>query len=206
MIGGASVDRLTAYFGAPLARADHVVRACRAACRIRAVEKELNVAASPPLATRLGIDTGECIVGDLGSRGMPGYSVVGAPADCAARLEGLNGTFGTSLLITERVRSASGDAFLVRRLGIARMGEPGNGVRVYELMAETETATAATVEAVNAFERGLVMFEERDFAGALALFCRALELIPDDGPARAYAERCRHLVASSGGSATSFPT
>jgi adenylate cyclase len=206
MIGGAGVDRLMAYFGAPLARADHVVRACRAACRIRAVEKELNVVASPLLATRMGIDTGECIVGDFGSRGMPGYAVVGAPADCAARLEGLNGTFGTSLLITERVRATLGEVFLVRRLGIARIAEPNASVRVYELVAEAGSVGAGVAEVVNVFERGLLKFEEREFAAALALFSRALSFDPNDGPARAYAERCRHLLAASGGAVTSFPT
>lgn len=206
MIGGAGVERLTAYFGTPLILEDHTARACRAACRVRAVERELNVAASPPLATRMGIDTGECIVGDLGSRGMPGYSVVGAPADWAARLEGLNGTFGTSILITERVRAAIGEAFLVRRVGIARIADPEASVRVYELVAEAGSSEQVTTEAVEAFEQGLQRFEERDFVAALALFSRVKKLLPDDGPAQAYAERCRHLMAASGRAATSFPT
>jgi adenylate cyclase len=58
MVGGPGGDRMIAYFGAPVPCADHVTRACLAAMRIRRVEKELNVVASPPLETRMGIDTG----------------------------------------------------------------------------------------------------------------------------------------------------
>ncbi|HEY9593275.1 MAG TPA: CHASE2 domain-containing protein, partial [Spirochaetia bacterium] len=86
MVGGQGGDRMTAYFGAPLPSDDHVRRACLAAVRIRAVETELNIVASPRLETRVGIDTGTCMTGRLGS---PGYSVVGSATDLADRLEGL---------------------------------------------------------------------------------------------------------------------
>lgn len=205
MVGGVGGDRLTAFFGAPRGCPDHARRACLTAVRIRAVEKELNVVASPAFLTRMGIDTGECIVGSLGAKDILEYAVVGAPSNLAARLEAQNARFGTSILISEKVREAAGPGFLTRKLDKVRFAGAEESVRLFELIAERSEAGAAEVERIGIFEEGLDRFENGDFPGALVFFSQALAMLPSDGPAAMYAERCRRRREDPLPPFTSFP-
>jgi adenylate cyclase len=198
-------DAVAAYFGVPFPCPDHARRACRAAIRIKVVEKELNVIASPPFATRIGIDTGECIVGDIGGRGTPDFAVVGAATDLAARLESLNARYATAILISESVRKAAGEGFLVRTLDRVRIAGTGSTFRVFELVGETDGAEPATVEAIGIFNEGLARFEDKRWKEAEALFARALEMRPADGPSAVYIERCRQHAANPAGPAAISP-
>jgi adenylate cyclase len=205
MLGRAGGDAFTAYFGAPLTSPDHARRACRAALRMKAVEMELNIAASPPLITRVGIETGECIVGELGSQGMPGYSVIGPATDLAARLEALNSRFGSSILISEAVRDAAGEDFLCRSLDRVRFAGTEARFRVFELVAEKAGEDEMTLQAIGIFNEALARFERREWQEAEALFCRVLLLRPADAPAALYVERCREHSSPASPAATADP-
>jgi adenylate cyclase len=194
-LGRGGADAVAAYFGAPLDIPDHARRACRAALRIKAVEKELQALAAPPFATRIGIETGECIVGDIGAGGAPQYSVVGAATDLAARLQSLNARYGTSILVSEGVRAAVGGEFLVRALDRVHIAGTDAIFRVFELVGEKAGAAEATLEALRVFEAGLERFEAREWPRAEGLFARALALRPDDGPTLLYIQRCRERAA-----------
>jgi adenylate cyclase len=196
-------DYVSAYFGAPLDMADHVGRACRAALRMKVVEKEMNIGASPSLAARVGLDTGECIAGDLGARGSALYSVVGPATDMAARLESLNSRYASSILVSEQVSAIVEEEFILRRLDKVRLAGTSTSFRVYELVAEKEGASANVLEAAGVFSEALSRFEEKDWRKAQALFFRVLALVPGDGPAAAFLERCREHTASPGPSTSS---
>jgi len=204
MLGRVGGDAFTAYFGAPLACADHARRACMAALRMKAVEKELNIAAAPPFVTRMGIETGECLVGALGTRGMPGYTVVGPANDLAARLEALNSRFGTTILISEAVRDAAGPDFLVRGLDRVRFAGTDSRFRAFELVAENGGADSVTLQAIETFNEARALFERKEWKEAEGLFSRVLVLLPEDVPAALYAERCRERM-SPASPATSEP-
>jgi adenylate cyclase len=205
MLGSVGADALIAYFGAPLEVDDHAAKACRAALRMKAVESTLNIIASPPFATRIGIDTGECVLGEIGRGGTPGYSVVGGATDLAGRLEGLNARYGTSILVTEKVRDATGDEFLLRTLERVRIAGTTTTFRVLELVAEKDGAASTVVEAVAAFNEGFARFEEKEWQKALALFARVLTTLPEDGPAARYIERCREELTRTDGPSPTEP-
>jgi adenylate cyclase len=202
MHAASRADGWTAYFGAPVAREDHARRACVAALRILAVERELNPGPRALQATGIGIDTGPCVVAVVPGRAE--YTVIGTPTDVASRIRGLNRFFGTSVLVTERVRTAAGGGFLTRRLERIRLSGIDSALRVYELMAETGAAGAAG-EAAEQFEEGVDLFEKGDLRGALAAFQNVLQIAPGDRPASVYAERCRRPDTSRAGDPTSFP-
>ena len=197
MLGRVGGDAFTAYFGAPLPCADHARRACMAALRMKAVEKELNIDVAPPFITRVGIETGECVVGGLGSKGMPGYAVVGPANDLAARLEALNSRFGTTILISEGVRDAAGADFLVRSLDRVRFAGTDAKFRAFELVAEKRGADSVTLQAIETFNEGLALFERKEWKEAAGLFSRVLVLLPEDLPAALFIERCREHMSSS---------
>jgi len=202
-LGGMVVDagsgRITAAFGAPVECEDHARRACLASLRVRALERELNGSAVSVFTSRIGIHTGDCVAGFLGDRVRPDYSLVGVPAEIASRLEALNETFGTSILVSERVREAAGPGLLVRMLGTIPAGSLPGRVRVYELLAEKDGPEPPEARLVAEFEEGLARMEKGDAAGALALFSRVLIRFPGDGPSAAYARRCRQLLEHGGG-------
>ena len=197
---------MTAAFGAPVESEDHARRACLASLRVRTLERELTGSAVSVFASRIGIHTGDCVAGFLGDRVRPDYSLVGAPAEIAVRLEALNETFGTSILVSERVREAAGPGFLVRMLGTIAAGSLPGRVRVYELLAEKDGPQPPEARLIAEFEAGLGRFEKGDLAGALALFSQVLVQFPVDGPSAAYARRCRQLLEHGGRpDVTSFP-
>jgi adenylate cyclase len=202
MVGGPGGDRMIAYFGAPVPCPDHVTRACLAAVRIRRVETELNIVASPPLETRIGIDTGVCITGMLGA---PGYSVVGSANDLAVRLEGLNEHFGTHIIVSETVFGMVHEQFLLRRLGRVRYSGEERPVRLFELMAERGDAEAALGDAVRLFEEGLARYESREYTAARERFRRTMSLLPGDGPSAFYLERCERSSSHGDSGVTSIP-
>jgi adenylate cyclase len=205
MLTGTGGGRITAFFGAPIECEDHARRACLSSLRVQALERELNGTAPTVFASRIGIHSGECIAGFLGSRGMPDYSMIGPPADFAARLEGLNEGFGTSIIVSETVREAAGTGFIVRMLGTVPGGDPARRLRVFELLAEKGAAASPGDRQIAEFEEGLARYETGDFTGALPLFSQVLASAPGDGPSGAYVRRCRQLIAHPGLDVTSFP-
>ncbi len=196
-VGRAEGDALEAFFGAPLAADDDARRACRCAVRLQAAVRELNVAllaerlVAAPLAPRVGVASGPCLAGDLGMPGIPGYAVLGPAREAAWQLCLACERFGAGSLATGTVWEAGGKDLVARMLDrLALPTDPGL-VRCVELIAEPETADRATVEAVGVFNEGLARLEAGDREKAGALFQRALDLLPADGPSAAYALRCR---------------
>ncbi|MGO9309785.1 MAG: adenylate/guanylate cyclase domain-containing protein [Spirochaetia bacterium] len=202
MLAGSGAGRTTAFFGAPVESEDHARRACLAALRLQALERELNGTAPSVFASRMGIHSGTCVAGFLGSPSLPDYTVAGPPAALAARLEALNESFGTSIIVSERVREAAGPGLPVRVLGTVA-GQKGAGrIRIYELRAEEAGAEARLIAE---FEEGLARYERGDVSGALAIFTQVLAASPGDGPSAAYAFRCRLKAAHPDLDVTSFP-
>ena len=98
-------DAIMALWGAPLDQDDQALRACRAALLQRDALESLNRRFAglklPPLAMRIGLNTGEAIVGNLGSAKRFDYTVIGDTVNLASRLEGLNKFYGTTIMATE---------------------------------------------------------------------------------------------------------
>jgi adenylate cyclase len=205
MLTGTGSGRISAFFGAPIECEDHTRRACLSSLRVRALERELNGTVPTVFSSRIGIQTGECLAGFLGPRGTPDYSLVGPSADFAAKLEGLNEGFGTSILVSESVREAAGPGFIVRMLGTVAGAEPAQRLRVFELLAEKGAEVSPGDRQIAEFEEGLARYEAGDFTGALSLFSQVLAAVPGDGPSGAYVRRCRQLIAHPGLDVTFFP-
>ncbi|MFP4206675.1 MAG: CHASE2 domain-containing protein [Spirochaetaceae bacterium] len=193
-------DAIISFFGAPVEYTDHAARACRSALRMKRMEAILNEHVtsenlSPnPLHTRIGINTGEMVVGNMGTAQKMDYTMMGNSVNLAARLEGVNKQYGTWILISETTRNEAGDEFLFRRLDRVRVVGITEPVRLFELVDERSAADGRTAEALEAFEEGLSRFEAQDWQQALEHFEATLEARPDDGPTKLYAKRCRDFM------------
>ncbi len=133
-------DLIMAEFGAPMWYPDHAARACRAALRMQARLKELRQhwerEHKPLLFTRIGINTGEVIVGNMGSRSVFDYTVVGDAVNLCARLEEANKSYGTSILISEATKSDLPTDFQLKPLGTLQVRGRSEPVQVFELTGE----------------------------------------------------------------------
>jgi adenylate cyclase len=196
-------DAIIAFFGAPIRMEDHAAMACKTAIMMKRAEVELNrrireEGLSPsPLFTRIGINTGEMVVGNMGTANQMNYTIMGHAVNLAARLEGVNKQYGTGgILISEYTREKIGEAFLVRRLDRVRVVGVSTPLRLYELLGLAEEG-AALVEPLAAWEKGIDLYESRRFAEAKAAFSKGIG--EADGVAEFYAKRCEDLMAAPPG-------
>jgi class 3 adenylate cyclase/CheY-like chemotaxis protein len=199
-------DAIIAFFGAPLRQEDHAALACRSALQIKEAEKTLNRKIvekhlSPlPLFTRIGINTGPMVVGNMGSENKLNYTVMGSAVNLAARLEGVNKLYRTGgILISEYTRNGIGDEFICRSLDRVRVVGLSSPVRIYEVTGFREGASAADIEQAAAWEEAIELFEKRQYEGAEKIFSSlaGADNSADigaaggtaDGTAKLYAER-----------------
>jgi class 3 adenylate cyclase/ActR/RegA family two-component response regulator len=194
-----SGDAIISFFGAPLELPDHALRACASAVIMKRFENELNKkiiaeGMSPdPLLTRIGINTGDMVVGNMGTERKMNYTIMGNAVNLASRLEGINKQYGTWILASEHTVKECGDRLLSRRLDRIRVAGIQEPVRIYELLALSEETSRpdSLPELVELFHAALDIFENRNWPAAEASFARILEQYPDDGPSKLYGERCR---------------
>jgi class 3 adenylate cyclase len=189
-------DAIMAFFGAPLDVADHAVRACTSAVLMKQKEREVNREfiqgglSSDPLITRIGINSGDMSVGNMGSERKMNYTVMGNAVNLAARLEGVNKMFGTWILISENTRRNIGDTFLCRKLDRVRVAGISEPVRIYELLDFANGASDEKKTVAELFHKALELFERREWQAAEAGFQKVLDNSFDDSPSKIYLERC----------------
>jgi class 3 adenylate cyclase len=191
-------DSIVAVFGAPVDDADHARHAATAAllCRARLEELNRNSPAFHGLkvAHRMGLNSGEALVGNIGSRRRFNYSVMSDAVNVASRLEGANKYYGTSIIASETTVAATGAAFAWRELDAIRVKGRTTPVKIYELVAETGRETPQQQEAAAAYAQGLTHWRAREFEPAATSFSRVAEF---DKPSALFLARARELAKSS---------
>jgi adenylate cyclase len=193
-------DAIIAFWGAPLDLSDHAERAVLAAVRMKRAERLLNERflesnASPaPLFTRIGINTGEMVVGNMGTIKKMDYTIIGDSVNLAARLEGVNKNYGTAVVVSEETCSLAGTGFVTRKLDRIRVVGIKRPIRIYEIVEEKGRIDAVTEELLRCFAEALERFEERNWSRAEALFERCAEMNPEDGPTDHYLKLTRKFI------------
>lgn len=176
-------DAVMAVFGAPAALPDHALAACHAALEARRALAEINLryaAIGVSLEVRIGLNSGEMIVGNLGSSRKKNYTVMGDAVNLASRLEGANKEFGTHILLGENTARAVAGRMATRPLTRLRVKGKLVAVEVHELVGRPEELTAAQRDFLAAYHAGYAHYVIREFAEAAPHFGRALALAPAD--------------------------
>ncbi len=193
-------DSIMAFWGAPRPAADHAHRACRSAIRCRRFVEELSARWTSeglaPFDTRFGLNTGEVNVGNFGYEERLSYTVMGDQVNLASRLEGSNKAYGTRILAAESTVRAAGSAIASRRIDVAAVKGRNVGVPIHEVLGMAGDLSAADRALVEAYERGLDLYQARKWDEAEAAFRRALEARAGDEPSRIMIGRCREYAAN----------
>ncbi len=177
-------DAVMAVLGAPQALPDHALAACRAALEARAALVGINARYAEKVGVRLevriGLNTGEMIVGNLGSSRKKNYTVMGDAVNLASRLEGANKAFGTGILLGEETARRVQDRMATRPLARLRVKGKLQAIEVHTLHGPTGTLPAAEKEFVESYRAGYAALVGRRYAEAVAALSRALALQPGD--------------------------
>jgi class 3 adenylate cyclase len=193
-------DSIVSFFGAPLELDDHALRACTAGITMKRIEKDVNryvleKGISPsPLLTRIGINTGEMVVGNMGKKKKMNYTIISNAVNLASRLEGVNKQYGTWILATDSTIQETKSKLLTRRLDRVRVVGINEAVQIHEILELKAEASDAMFEQVYLFHKALDFFEDRNWKDAGNAFLQVLKLFPNDGPSRMYVERCRKFL------------
>lgn len=188
-------DAIIAFWNAPLVQKDHAVLAVHTALECQSRLEELNPEFKQQIGAelhqRIGINSGPVVVGNMGSRQRFNYTFLGDAGNLAARLEGINKQFGTSLLISGNTRKQLDPGIVIREIARVQVVGRREAVTVYEPLAPSIAETRREIR--ERFAEGLVAYYEGDLDKALAVF----SIIEDrDPPAAAYVRRCRHMQAN----------
>jgi len=191
-------DAIMAEWNAPVTQADHAARACETALLMMEEVKKLRGKwrgeGKPLLNVRIGVNTGEMVVGNLGSKEIFDYTVIGDEVNVAARLEPLNKDFNTNIAVSESARDGAEmhrpGKFVFRRLARVALKGKTAPLDVYELVRLEDAVARERMEAIGIYGQGLDLFLEGRFSEARKLFERAVERYPGDGPSRNYVELC----------------
>jgi len=192
-------DAVMAFWCAPFSPGDdHALDGCKSALdqlgAIAEFRKRLPEITglrrdAPALAVRMGIATGEAVVGAIGSPNARSYTVIGDTVNLASRLEGVNKLYGTSIIIAEDTFRFAQDAIEARELDIVTVAGKSEKIRIYELMAASGGLDATRAEMREQFAQGLDAYRRQDWDAAERFFAACSGLVADDGPSTAYLAR-----------------
>ena len=192
-------DAVMAFWNAPQAQPDHARRACLAALdMVRTLERakpEWERNGLPQLEMGIGINTGDMVVGNMGSRDRLAYTVLGDAVNVAARLEGLCKIYGVHVVIGQGTRAAAGEALVCRYLDRVRVKGRDEPLAVYEVLGRRDDVDGGRAERIAAWDRAIALYLERRWFEAVAAFADLVAKDPADGPSRLYHERARALDA-----------
>jgi adenylate cyclase len=194
-------DAIMAVFGSPEELDNHALSACRAALdsmrRLARLNERIEHDYGRRLGMRIGINTGDMIVGNVGSEKKKNYTVLGDAVNLASRLEGANKEFHTAILIGPLTARAVAGVLVTRPVAMLRVKGKAQAVEVHELVGEPERLDDAGRRFHTAYAEGFAAFCGRRFDEAVRAFEVAAGLRPDDLLASRYRDEARGLAANA---------
>jgi len=187
-------DAIIAFWGAPLDQPDHATVACYAAIEMQQRNEEmrqmLREQNRPLLYTRMGLNSGPVVVGNMGSADRMDYTMMGDVVNLAARLEGANKFYKTFTMISGSTYELAKDDIDSRQLDIIRVVGKKEPVHVYEVLARKNETGSEMSGVVEQYLKGLKLYQDRNFADAVKEFEKVLDIDQEDGPSLTYVKRC----------------
>jgi class 3 adenylate cyclase len=198
-------DAIMAFWGPPFTAADEQARlACEASLgqlgllpsfrqslpEVLGIKRHV-----PPVDMRIGIASGDVVVGNIGSDLSMSYTVMGDAVNVASRLENVNKVYGTHLLVNGMTREMAKDAYEFREIDSIRVVGKEEPEQIFELLGRRGEVAQPTLDLTERFAVGLVAYRRQAWTDAIAAFRSCLELLPTDGPSRVFLDRIPLLSA-----------
>jgi len=199
-------DAIMAFWNAPIEDPQHhfnsVLCALRMKKKVNELKSDWKFIIGQDFKIRIGINSGEMIVGNMGGKKKFDYTVMGDNVNLASRLESINKIYGTDIIISENVYNKISDKVIAREIDLILVKGKTIPVRIYELidlkdgLLFSSNAHKELLKLIEYFEEGLNLYRERMFNRAIEEFEKVLLINPDDIPARVFIDRCFEFLNS----------
>lgn len=196
-------DAVMAFWTAPFSAGDgHAADGCLAALAqqqaLIAFRDELPQITGlrrdvPDFVVRMGLATGEVVIGTVGSDISKSYTVIGDVVNTASRLEGVNKLFGTGILIGDETCRLAQRVIETRELDLLTVVGKSEPLKVHELICKAGELTSEMAELREVFAAGLAAYRDQDWETATRHFTACLACKPDDAPSRVFQNRIEML-------------
>lgn len=192
-------DAVMAFWGAPKALENHATLACYASLQIQRMltvllhrlQRENKIS----FPTRIGLNTGEVVVGNMGSEQRLNYTVLGDSVNLASRVEGLNKFYNTQILLTENTYALAKQDIECRWLDFVAVKGKTQGVAIYELIAEKDNLSPQSLDLLRLHEEAAYWYRERQWAKARQIFQAVCNFgTTCDMPSKILLERCEKFT------------
>ena len=191
-------DGIMAFWGAPRQLSDHAVQACLTAikCRdhSRCLAEEQRKAGKVPMLTRIGLNTGVAIIGNIGYDKRLNYTAMGDMVNLGSRLEALNKYYGTQILISDSTWKLAKDSIETRFIDIVSVKGSSIPVRIYEVICGRGDLTGEQAILVADYERAMELYLARRFKDAIEVLDHLAHTHADDRPVSLMLERNRTFL------------
>ena len=187
-------DAVMAFWNAPFEQKDHALRGVKTALAMQRALAEMNrqrvFGPDVSLTIGVGVNTGDMVVGNMGSEARFDYTVIGDNVNLGSRVEGMTKQYGVGILMTEATREEVGRAIVARRIDKVAVKGRHEPTIVYEAIGLASEVTKEEDRLARDFEEAFDRYVNGDFENAIAICGSILQDYPQDGP-------CRTIIARS---------
>ena len=191
-------DAIMAFWGAPLHVENHAELTCQAAIEARSRLTDLNKKwtseGKREISFRIGINTGEAVVGNLGSAERFDYTAIGDNVNLAARLESANKFYETTIMVSENTHGLLKDKFATRRLDRIRVKGKEKPIDIFELISHRDGLADGADKFIDEFHQAIEYYRNGKFQEAHDRFTEIATKAPNDGPTKTYLARITDLL------------
>lgn len=187
-------DAIMCLYGAPIYKNNHAEMAVTSALvmlrRLRVLNEELSEEGFPVLKIGIGVNSGNAIAGNIGSKERLEYTAIGDSVNIASRLEGLNKEYGTSLIISKDTYDQVKHYVVAREIDVVVLKGKEIPVRIYEVLNTINDSTELENKIIEIYNNGLKLYKEKKYNAAREKFENVLKIMPNDLPSVLYIKRC----------------
>ncbi|MBU0727588.1 adenylate/guanylate cyclase domain-containing protein, partial [Patescibacteria group bacterium] len=187
-------DAIMAFWNAPIAQHDHPLNSCLAALenqsKLAELRKKWAGEGKPEVRIRIGINTGDAVVGNMGSENRFDYTAMGDNINLGSRLEGINKQYGTEIIISEATYKEVEEKLVCRELDLIRVKGKTAPVVIYELVGEKGKVKQEILDRNAKFAGALRDYRSKNFMAAKEKF----SAITGDIPSEIFTKRCDEFM------------
>ncbi|MBD3304282.1 hypothetical protein GF343_03985 [Candidatus Woesearchaeota archaeon] len=188
-------DAIMAFWGAPLSQPDHAKLACSTSLdmikELAVLRERWKKEGFPEIRIGIGLNTGNAVIGNMGSYERFDNTAMGDTINLGSRLEGLTKQYGAEIIISEFTQKEIKNSFVTRKLDLVAVKGKKKPIFIYELVCRKEEITKKQKEKIESYEKGLELYLKRKFTEAIKEFKKT-----DDFAAKEFIERCKEFKNS----------
>ncbi len=187
-------DSVMAFWGAPVKMKNHAEKACRSAIGVRnslySLFRQWENQGKVPFTTRIGIHTGNVIVGNIGYDERLNYTVIGDTVNISSRLEGANKIYGTNIIVSQDTYAQCRNDFEFRQLDRISVLGRNQSINIYELITFKDDIDKEQRKIYQYYEHGLQYYFDQKWKEGFKYFSHVLKFRPNDTPSKLMRDRC----------------